>query len=74
MIRSGGRSRDDSQRRVAGPDDLGLRVAASLERVLDETGDVALVFHDEDAMSGHSAAWSVSAADVVAVSKLLIVG
>src|SRR6185369_7094651 len=55
---------DRSERRVAGPDDLGVRLAAPLERVLDETGDIAFVFGDEDAMSGHELSWSLSIARV----------
>ena len=75
MIRSGGRSVDRLQRGVAAADDLGFGVAAAFERVLDEAGDVLLVFDDEDAVSGHDAdATSVPAGGFAAVSKLLNVG
>ena len=53
MMRSGGALGDRLQRGVAAADDVGLGVAAALERVLDEAGDVLLVFDDEDAVFGH---------------------
>ena len=34
-------------------DDLGVGFAAPLERVLDQPGDVLLVFDNQDAVSGH---------------------
>ena len=53
MMRSGAPLGDRLQRGVAGADDLRVGVAAALERVLDQAGDVLLVFDDEDAVSGH---------------------
>ena len=43
------------ERRVAAADDVRLGVAGAFEGVLDEAGDVLLVFDDEYAVSGHSA-------------------
>ena len=51
MIRSGGCSVTAASAASPG-DDLGVGVAAPLERVLDESGDVVLVFDDEDASWG----------------------
>ena len=66
---------DGLQRGVAGADDLGLGVAAALERVLDESGDVVLVFDDEDAVSWACASSaSVPAGGFAIVSTLLNVG
>jgi len=42
------------QRRVAAADDMGFGVAGALERMFDESGDVVLVFDNQDAVSGHS--------------------
>ena len=41
------------QRGISRGDDLRVGVAAPLERVLDESGDIVLVFDDEDLVSGH---------------------
>ena len=54
MIRSGGRAADRLQRGIAAADDLRLGVAAAFERVLDQAGDVLLVFDNQDAVFGHS--------------------
>ena len=51
MIRSGGRSVTALSAASPRADDFGVGVAAALERVLDEAGDVVLVFDDEDAVS-----------------------
>ena len=53
MIRSGGARRDRLQRGVPAADDLRLGLAAALEGVLDQAGDVLLVFDDEDTVPGH---------------------
>ena len=53
MMRSGGRADDRLQRGVAAADDFGLGVAAAFERVLDEAGDVLLVFDDENTVFRH---------------------
>ncbi len=50
-----------------------LGVAAALERVLDQTGDVLFVFDDENAMSHHPSR-RVLAKSVASVSAMLIVG
>ena len=55
MIEIGRPLGDRLQRGVAGADDLRFGVAAPLERVLDQAGDVVFVFDDQDAVSGHSA-------------------
>ena len=47
MMRSGRPIQHMLERDVAGSDRLGLDVAAALERVLDEPGDILLVFDDE---------------------------
>ena len=41
------------ERGITGSDDLGVGLSTALQRVLDEPGDVLLVFDDEDAMFGH---------------------
>ena len=46
---------DRLQRGVAGADDLRVGVAAALQGVLDQAGDILLVFDNEDVMSGHEA-------------------
>ncbi len=55
MMRSGGRAATAFERRVAAADDFGLGVAAAFERVLDQAGDVLLVFDDENAVLWHAA-------------------
>lgn len=45
--------RDRLQRIVATAHDLGIGFAAALEGVLDQARNVAIVFDDEDAVSGH---------------------
>jgi hypothetical protein len=52
---------------------VGLRVPASFECVLDETGNVVLVFDDENAMSDHDLERSLPVRDIGRVSKVLIV-
>ena len=49
IIRSGGGFADRPERGVAARHDLDAGVAAPLERVLDELGDVDFVFDDQDA-------------------------
>ena len=41
------------ERRVAAPGDVGFGVGVALERVLDEAGDVSLVFDDQDMVLCH---------------------
>ena len=53
MTRSGGWSATALSAASPLVDDFGLGVAAALERVLDEPGDVLFVFDDEHAVSGH---------------------
>ncbi len=49
MTRSGLLVADGLERRVAARDDVDLGVAAALQRVLDELGDIGLVFDDQNA-------------------------
>ena len=49
MTRSGGCSADRPDRRVAARRRFAPAVAGALERVLDQPGNVLLVFDDEDA-------------------------
>jgi hypothetical protein len=62
------------QRGISGGDDLGVGVATPFERVLDESGDVVLVFDDEDLVSGHGLGGRVPIGGIGNVSKMLIVG
>ena len=48
MIRSGGRSATAFSAASPRADDFRVGVAAALERVLDEPGDVVFVFDDEN--------------------------
>ena len=61
MMRSGGRSVTAFSAASPRADNLRFGVAAPFERVLDQAGDVVLVFDDEDAVSGHQPAASVPA-------------
>jgi hypothetical protein len=53
MIRSGGRSVTTRSAGLAGADDVGFGVAVALEGVLDQAGNVLLVFDDEYAGARH---------------------
>ena len=44
---------DRLQRIVSGADDVRFGLAGAFEGVLDQTGDVVLVFDDEDTVPGH---------------------
>jgi hypothetical protein len=69
-----GRTRGDGfERGIAAADDLGISLAAPLERVFDEAGDVVLVFDNQDAMFVHVPT-TVLAGGFATVSKLLNVG
>jgi len=46
MMRSGGRAVTVFQRDVAARDDLGFRVGDTLERVLNQAGDILFVLDD----------------------------
>ena len=65
---------DGVQRRVARADDERVGVAAALEGVLDEAGDIGFVFDNQYVRFGHGPVASVPAENHAKVSNLLIVG
>ena len=74
-MRSGGRAATAFSAASPLPTISRFGVAAPLERVLDQAGDVLLVFDDEDAVFGHAiGSPHVAAGRFAAVSKLLNVG
>src|SRR5881392_3511294 len=72
MMRSGGPAATAAS--VAGCDDLRFRITPALERVLDQSRDVVLVFDDENPGVCHAPRRSVPAERVARMSKVLIVG
>ena len=66
-----GRARGDRfERGISAADDLGLRSAATLQCVLDQTGDVLFVFDDQHPRLLHVSDPTVLAGGFAAVSEL----
>src|SRR4029078_8302472 len=63
--------RDRVQSSVSAADDLRLRTPASLQRVLDQPGDVLFVFDDEHSMLLHVRAVTVQTGGFGGMSELL---
>ena len=74
MMRSGARSVTAFSAASPDADDLRLGLAAALEGVLDEAGDVLFVFDDEYAVFGHGARSAYRPDVSRRMSKLLNVG
>ena len=62
------------ERSVAAAHDFRLGLSGPLQRPLDQTGDVVLVFDDKDAISGHESKKTIPVTGFAAVSGLLNVG
>ena len=71
MIRSGGRSATVFSAASPLRTMSASALAAALERVLDQPGDILLVFDNEHAVLGHALPATVPAGGFAVVSKLL---